>query len=162
MYPGKSPAGLHLTNRRDMSRPREQNNGLSDSHSLRRRRSQSDLQDIQLTCFKRPLTIFPPPIQSCSRQFDMDINTASNVPGCRGHTMLFSSSGLKPVSVLGSEHTTSRILPPSLTQTESSQRYQSPSLRGCSFYIRPRQFSRLLTPLWLTTNTEDGIPHERR
>ncbi|KAG7441919.1 uncharacterized protein BT62DRAFT_936554 [Guyanagaster necrorhizus] len=135
MYPGKSPAGLHLANRRDMSRPREQNN-----------------ESVWSTCFKRPLTIFPPPIESCSTQFDKYIGTASNVPGCISHTTLFSSSGSKPVSVLGNEHTTPLFLPP----------YQSPSLRGCSFYIRPRQFSRLLTPLWLTTNTEDGISHERR
>ncbi|KAG7443459.1 uncharacterized protein BT62DRAFT_935082 [Guyanagaster necrorhizus] len=190
MYPGNSPAGLrpYRCDRRDMSRPHEQNNGLSDSHPFRRRHSQSDLQDIvsrsldpnyngiflldwqQLTCFTMPLTVFPPPIQSCSRQFDMDIDTASNVPGCiRSHTRLFSSSGSKPVSVLGNEHTTSRILPPSLNQTESSRRYQSPSLRRvsspcqqCSFYIRPCQFSPPLAPLWPMTNIEGRIPHECR
>ncbi|KAG7441896.1 uncharacterized protein BT62DRAFT_936500, partial [Guyanagaster necrorhizus] len=146
IYPGNSCR----TNRHDMSRPREQNNGLSDSHCFRRRHSQSDLQDIvshsldsNYNGIFRPLTIFPPPIQSCSRQFDMVINTASNVPWCiRSHTTLFSSSGSKPVSVPDNEHTTSGIFPPSLIQTENSRRHQSLSLqrvfsfcRPCSFYI---------------------------
>ncbi|KAG7439145.1 uncharacterized protein BT62DRAFT_939253 [Guyanagaster necrorhizus] len=206
MYPGNSPAVLRLyqiqtavtdemltnvkkrTNRRDTSQPREQNNGLSDSHPFRRRHSQSGLHDIvscsldpnyngifvldwqQLTCFKRPLTMFPPPIESCSRQFDMYIDTASDVPGCiRSHAMLFSFSGSKPVSILGNKHTTCRIFPLSLIQTESSRRYQSRSSRRvsspcpqCSFYIRPCQFPPPLAPLWLMTSTEGGIPHECR
>ncbi|KAG7441912.1 uncharacterized protein BT62DRAFT_1010939 [Guyanagaster necrorhizus] len=44
------------TNRRDMSRTRGQNNGLSDSHTFRDRHSQSDLQDI-MSRFWTPTTM---------------------------------------------------------------------------------------------------------